>query len=126
MTPADEALFIQLWQQGIDSAAIGQQLGIPRGTVSSRAATLVRRGKIQPRPRGGSYPKQPALTRLSPDGSSPPATPAPPAAERKEIQPCTVRLSKALIEHLKAVAYERRMPPSELVEALVWKALTDH
>jgi hypothetical protein len=37
-----------------------------------------------------------------------------------------VRLSKALIEHLKAVAYERRMPPSQLVEELVWKALTDH
>jgi hypothetical protein len=37
-------------------------------------------------------------------------------AERKDIQPWTVRLSKALIEHLKVVAYERRMPPSQLVE----------
>jgi hypothetical protein len=63
MTPADEALFIQLWNQGLDSAAIGQQLGIPRGTVSSRAATLVRQGKIQPRPRGGAYPRQKAQAR---------------------------------------------------------------
>jgi hypothetical protein len=37
-----------------------------------------------------------------------------------------VRLSKALIEHLKAVGYyERRIPPSQLVEELLWKALTD-
>jgi hypothetical protein len=45
-----------------------------------------------------------------------PAPPATPAAERKEIQQWTVRLSKALIDHLKAVAYERRLPPSQLVE----------
>ena len=63
MTPTDEALFIQLWQQGRDTAEIGQQLGIPRGTVGSRAATLVRQGKIQPRPRGGAYPRQRALAR---------------------------------------------------------------
>jgi hypothetical protein len=37
-----------------------------------------------------------------------------------------VRLSKALIEDIKAVAYERRLPPSQLVEELVWKALTVH
>jgi hypothetical protein len=51
-TPADEAHFIALWNQGLESAAIAQQLGIPRGTVASRAHTLVRQGKIQPRPRG--------------------------------------------------------------------------
>jgi len=37
-----------------------------------------------------------------------------------------VRLSKALIEHLKAVTYERQMPPSQLAEELVRKALMDH
>jgi DNA-binding transcriptional MocR family regulator len=63
MTPADEARFIALWQQGLETAAIAQALGIPRGTVSSRAQTLVRQGKIQPRPRGGAYPRQKALTR---------------------------------------------------------------
>jgi hypothetical protein len=36
-----------------------------------------------------------------------------------------VRLSKALIDHLKAVAYERRQPPSQLLEELVWQALND-
>jgi hypothetical protein len=29
MTPADEARFIQLWQQGLDTATIAQRLGIP-------------------------------------------------------------------------------------------------
>jgi hypothetical protein len=51
--------------------------------------------------------------RVSP---APPAVPAPPAPARQEIQQWTVRLSKALIEHIKAVAYERRLNPSELVE----------
>jgi hypothetical protein len=41
MTPADEATFIALWNAGTETAAIARQLGIPRGTVSSRAATLV-------------------------------------------------------------------------------------
>jgi hypothetical protein len=70
MTPADEARFIELWTQGLESAAIGRQLGIPRGTVASRASTLVRQGKIQPRPRGGAYPKQKALARQ--EGAPPP------------------------------------------------------
>jgi hypothetical protein len=60
-----------------------------------------------------------------PPRSPRPPDPVPPAAERKDIQQWTVRL-KALIEHLKAVAYERRISPSQLVEELVWKALTDH
>jgi hypothetical protein len=67
-------------------------------------------------------------TRVPPALPAPPAshaTPAPPTAERKEIQQWTVRLSKALIEHLKAVAYERRQPPSQLLEELVWQALND-
>jgi hypothetical protein len=34
-----------------------QALGIPRGTVKSRAYTLARQGKIQPRPRGRAYPR---------------------------------------------------------------------
>jgi Homeodomain-like domain len=55
-----------------------------------------------------------------------PALPAPPAGDRKDIQQWTVRLSKALIEHIKAVAYARRIPPSQLVEELVLKAFSDH
>ena len=34
-----------------------------------------------------------------------------------------MRLSKALIEHIKAVAYERRIHPSQFLEELVWHAL---
>ena len=58
MTPAEEACFIALWQAGTETAEIGRQLGIPRGTVSSRAYTLVPQGKIQPRPKGGAYPRR--------------------------------------------------------------------
>jgi hypothetical protein len=58
MTPADEALFIDLWNAGTATAAIAQQLGIPRGTVGSRAHALAKQGKIQARPKGGAYPHQ--------------------------------------------------------------------
>ena len=64
-------------------------------------------------------------TRVPPALPATPVTPAPPAVERKEIQQWTVRLSKALIDHLKAVAYERRLAPSQLLEALAWQALND-
>jgi hypothetical protein len=59
--------------------------------------------------------------RVPPVLPAPPATPAPPAAERKVIQQWTVRLSKTLIDHLKAVAYARRIPPSQLVEDWLWQ-----
>jgi hypothetical protein len=58
MTPADEARFIALWQQGLSQDAIAQQLGIPIGTVKSRAHMLAHQGKIQARPRGGAYPSR--------------------------------------------------------------------
>jgi hypothetical protein len=122
MTPQEESTFIQLWQAGTETAAIAQALGIPVGTVSSRAYCLAQQGKIQRRERGGAYPRRQALARQQ----GTPAPPATPAAERKDIQQWTVRLSKALIEHLKAVAYERRIHPSQLLEELVWHALHDH
>jgi hypothetical protein len=52
---------------------MAQQLGIPRGTVGSRAYTLVRQGKIRPRPKGGNYPRSKAQGRQE-------GTPAPPAS----------------------------------------------
>jgi hypothetical protein len=64
-----------LCDDGTETAEIGRQLGIPRGTVSSRAYTLVRQGKIQARPRGGAYPtqrRQSALAGVSPDISGVP------------------------------------------------------
>src|SRR5918999_23285 len=53
MTPADEARFITLWQQGCSHEALAQALGCPVGTVKSRAHTLQQQGRIQARPRGG-------------------------------------------------------------------------
>jgi hypothetical protein len=58
MTPAEETEFIALREQGLDNAAIAARLGIPVGTASSRASTLIRQGKLTPRPRGGAYPRQ--------------------------------------------------------------------
>jgi len=66
MTPADEQVFITLWTQGASQQDIAQALGIPLGTVSSRAATLARQGKIQRRPRGGAFPHQQARQAASP------------------------------------------------------------
>jgi DNA-binding transcriptional MocR family regulator len=67
MTSTDEARFIALWTAGTTTAAIAQALGIPLGTVSSRAAALRRQGKIQPRPKGGNYPTQKAQERSGGD-----------------------------------------------------------
>jgi hypothetical protein len=59
MTPAEqESTLIALWNEGLELAAIAQRLGIPKGTVQSRAHRLQARGLIQPRPRGGAYPAQ--------------------------------------------------------------------
>lgn len=60
MTPAAEAPCIALREQGLDHAAIARHLGIPIGTASSRASTLIRQGTLPPRPRGGAYPRQQA------------------------------------------------------------------
>jgi hypothetical protein len=51
-----EPEFIRLWERGATQAAIAEALGIPVGTVKSRAHTLQQQGKIQSRPRGGAYP----------------------------------------------------------------------
>jgi hypothetical protein len=56
MNQADEATFISMWQQGLETAAIAQRLGIKATTAQSRAYRLQQRGLIQPRPRGGNYP----------------------------------------------------------------------
>jgi hypothetical protein len=63
MTPAEEQEFIRLWTQGLETAAIAQALGIPVGTVSSRAHVLQLQGKIQPRPRGGPHSRRVAQAR---------------------------------------------------------------
>jgi DNA-binding transcriptional MocR family regulator len=58
MTPADEATFITLWQQGASQQELAQRLGVPIETIKSRASALARQGKIQARPKGGAYPRQ--------------------------------------------------------------------
>src|SRR4029450_13103042 len=70
MTAADEARFIQLWNQGASYREIAQALGFPLGTVASRSAALAAQGKITPRQRGGAYPNRRAKAR--PDVSPPP------------------------------------------------------
>jgi hypothetical protein len=61
------------------------------------------------------------VTPASPTTPAAPLAPAPPAPERKDIQQWTIRMSKAWIEYLKAVAYDQRRNPSELVEAWIWQ-----
>jgi hypothetical protein len=80
MTSTDEATFIALWNQGLEIAAIAQRLGIPIGTVKSRAHTLAHAGKLTPRPRGGAYQRQKALARQE-DPPAPARAPAPPPAD---------------------------------------------
>lgn len=53
-----EPEFIRLWQAGATQAAIAQALAIPVGSVKSRAHALAAQGKIQPRLRGGAYPRR--------------------------------------------------------------------
>jgi transposase len=66
MTPAEqEATLIALWTQGLEIAAIAQHLGIPKGTVQSRAHRMQQRGLIQPRPKGGDYQRQRAKAGLT-------------------------------------------------------------
>jgi hypothetical protein len=151
--------------------SIGQQLGIPCGTVSSRAKRLVDQGKIEPRPRGGAYPRQKALARQGDAGVSsdtplvqclPPnqgelspllhdilqelrhltgalaarvspdthgvsdgvsgCTPRP--HERGKSVRWNLHLSEALRERIKAMAASRGLQDSQMVEELLWLALS--
>ena len=183
MTPAEEARFIALWQAGMTSAAMAQALGIPRGTVGSRAYHLVRQGKIQPRPKGGVYPHQQARQAGASRPVQPPVqtfdTGAVQRADTGAVQPfdtgpvqrldrledevvglrhlmqsvmdrldhppvqTPVQISTlppyppgkavrwnlwildAIRDDLAALATERGISPSQLVQELLWKALSD-
>jgi hypothetical protein len=79
MTPDEEREFIRLWTAGTATAAIAQQLGIPVGTVQSRAHRLQQQGKIQSRPRGGARQRGTAAenhqkSQVAVDDGSPPAS----------------------------------------------------
>jgi hypothetical protein len=134
MTPTEEVRFIELWQQGLESAEIARQLGIPRGTVSSRAATLVRQGKIQPRPRGGAYPKQQAKAR---QGQGHDAAPVQSGAVQSSAEPLTLTpdearaerwnlwLPRGLRQRIEAVAKALGHTPSIVVQEVLWRWVTE-
>jgi DNA-directed RNA polymerase specialized sigma24 family protein len=66
MTPAEQqAKFIAPWTEGLEITALAQRLGIPKGTVQSRAHHLQQRMLTQPRPQGGTYPSHLANTPLT-------------------------------------------------------------
>jgi hypothetical protein len=130
MTPAEEARFIELWNTGTEQAAMGRQLGIPRGTVSSRAYALQRQGKIQPRPRGGAYPmqrRQATLAGVSNDTSrvsTGVSARTPPPDERGKSIRWNLHLSEGLRKQIKAMAKTRGLQDSQMVEELLWLALS--
>ena len=87
MTPEEEAIFIALWQQGLTTDAIAQQLGISAGTARSRAYTLQQQGKIATRPKGGRRQRG-RPDDLATRAPAPPAaqvTPAPPRRNAKRF-----------------------------------------
>jgi DNA-binding CsgD family transcriptional regulator len=158
-----EPEFIRLWQAGATQAQIAQALGIPHGTVKSRAHTLQRQGKIQPRPRGGLLPVQKPVQKTDTGAGQDLDTGAVQRLERLEadMQGLTT-LVKALVERLEhppgptpvqisalppypkgkagrwnlwvldkireeiaTLATERDMAPSQLVQEILWKALSE-
>jgi DNA-binding transcriptional MocR family regulator len=101
-----------------------QRLGIPRGTVASRAHTLVRQGKIQPRPRGGAYPRQQAKARQQ----GPPSTIHPETWELKQLKHSvwwTVYVPQAIKEELQRRAAARGDNPSLLVQEALARWLAE-
>ena len=83
MTAEETAEFIRLWEAGTEAAVIAARFGIPRSTVSSRAATLRQQGHaLAKRPNGGAHPRRTALARASAEGAdgTPARAPAPPPA----------------------------------------------
>jgi DNA-binding transcriptional MocR family regulator len=127
MTPAEQE-FIALWHEGLEITVIAQRLGIPKGTVQSRAHRLQARGLIRPRPKGGAYPRRKALARQ--DGSPPPVqtpvqiTALPPYPRGKAVR-WNVWILDAMRDELATWSAERGVSPSQLVQELLWKALTN-
>jgi hypothetical protein len=167
MTPADEAEFIQLRNQGASYKAIAQAQRCPLGTVASRSAALAAQGKITPRQRGGAKARQggtPApvqrpvqsldtgavqaisteVEQLKADvhglrlivqsvvdrlDHPPVQTPVqitalPPYPQGKAVR-WNLWILDAIKDQISALAAERHLSPSELVQEYLWKALTD-
>jgi transposase len=172
MTSTDEARFITLWQQGLSHEAMAQQLGIPVGTVKSRAHALQRQGKIQAKPRGRQRalvrPERPApvqrpvqttdtgavqpfdtgavqrLDRLEdelqglrhlvqalmdrfdhPPVQTPVQITTLPLYPKGKAVRWNLWILDAIRDELTAWATARDLSPSQLVQELLWKALSD-
>jgi hypothetical protein len=164
-----EAEFIRRWQAGETTDAIAAALGLAEGTARSRAYTLQREGKIQPRPKGGARVRavhgavqRPVQTldtgaehsadtgavqrldRLEDEVQGlrhlvqalmdrfdhPPVqtpvqiTALPPYPKGKAVR-WNLWILDAIRDELAALAAERGISPSQLVQELLWKALSD-
>jgi DNA-binding transcriptional MocR family regulator len=105
MARAWEADFIRLWQAGATQAQIAQALGIPVGTVKSRAHTLQQQGTIQARPPGQRAVQTPGQTTPAHQG-----TPAADHAQDTQAHPRVhPRDSRGTPEHTQA--HQRGTPP---------------
>ena len=105
MTPTAEAHFIALWQQGRSHEAMAQQLGIPVGTVKSRAHALQERGRIQARPRVGTSPRQPARPPFTVHHPRPTVDPTPSTLDhlRPDLQAALTVALQPLVARLEAL-----------------------
>jgi transposase len=115
MTSADEALFITLWQQGASQQELAQRLGVPVGTIKSRASARVRQAKIQARPKRGAYPRQRHQARQE----WAPFTVDPNTWELKQLKHSvrwTVYVPQAMKDELQRRAAARGENPSLLVQ----------
>jgi DNA-binding transcriptional MocR family regulator len=145
MTPTDEAEFIAPWNEGLETAIVATRLGIPRGTVQSRAHRLQQRGLIQPRPKGGAYPRQKALARSKvnrpPSTVHPNAVDGPPSTIYPQPSPVdphtweliqlkhsirwTIYVPQAMKEELQRRASTRGQNPSLLVQEALARWLAE-
>jgi transposase len=126
MTSAEEAEFIALWTEGLETADIAQRLGVPKGTVQLRAHRLQQRGLIQPRLKGGAYPRQKALARS--EAERPPSTVDPDTWELRQLKHSirwTIYVPQAMKEELQRRAAALRQNPSLLVQEALARWLTE-
>jgi hypothetical protein len=138
MTPEDEAHFITLWQQGMDTAAIAAALGIPAGTARSRAYTLQQQGRsslapgeargLTVRGRHDRRADQDQCRASTPEQctvQTPVQIMALPSYPKGKAVRWNLWILDAIRDDIAALAAQRGVSPSQLVQELLWKALSD-
>jgi DNA-binding transcriptional MocR family regulator len=113
MTPADEATFIALWEQGASYRELAAALGCPLGTVASRSAALAAQGRITPRPRGGAQARREGTPVPGQSGAVQPTTalvPSPAVASAAIIDLLRQTLARldTVEQDLKAIREDRQ------------------